>query len=128
MTLLQMMRPAGKTATVPGASVLDFPHHVMRGISDDISRGQVSTLENFKKIVRFIARYKMNTYSLYMEDMFTFRNHPLIGKGRGALTAAELKELDAYAKRYFVDILPAFQTLGHCENLLSIPEYLGYAE
>ena len=128
MTLLQLLSLEGNSVVVDGATIYDFPSHAMRGISDDISRGQVSTLENFKKIVQFLARYKMNTYSLYMEDMFVFRNRPLIGKGRGALTAGELKELDAYAKKYYVDILPAFQTLGHCENLLSIPEYLGYAE
>ncbi len=128
MTLLQMLRRAENLVVVDGVTIHDFPSHAMRGISDDISRGQVSTLENFKKIIRFLARYKMNTYSLYMEDMFVFKNHPLIGKGRGALTASELKELDAYARQYYVDILPAFQTLGHCENLLSIPEYLRYAE
>jgi hexosaminidase len=128
MTLLQLFQRSGSAVSIPGVSINDYPLHRMRGISDDISRGQVSTIDNFKKIIRFLARYKMNTYSLYLEDMFAFKNHPLIGKGRGALTAGELKELDAYARRYFVDIIPAFQTLGHCENLLSIPEYLGYAE
>ena len=128
MSLVQMMRQEQGVVVVDGATIHDFPLHRMRGISDDISRGQVSTVENFKKIIRFLARYKMNTYSPYIEDMFAFQSHPLIGKGRGALTSAELKELDTYAKQYYVDIIPIFQTLGHCENLLSIPEYLHYAE
>jgi hexosaminidase len=128
MTLLQMLRHEENSVVVDGATITDFPLYKQRGISDDISRGQVSTVENFKKIIRFLARYKMNTFSLYMEDMFAFRNHPLIGKGRGALTASEMKELDAYARQYHVELAPIFQTLGHCENLLAIPEYLGYAE
>lgn len=128
MTLLQIMRREKNSVVVDGATVSDFPLYKLRGISDDISRGQVSTVDNFKKIIRFLARYKMNTYSPYMEDMFAFKNHPLIGKGRGALTSAELKELDVFARKYYVDIIPIFQTLGHCENLLSIPEYLSYAE
>ena len=128
MSLLQMMRCEKGAIVVDGATVHDFPLHKMRGISDDISRGQVSTVSNFKKIIRFLARYKMNTYSPYIEDMVAFKNHPLVGKGRGALTQAELKELDEFAQRYYVSIIPIFQTLGHCENLLSIPEYLSYAE
>lgn len=128
MSLLQLIRQRGEEFFVRGIAIDDFPQHAMRGISDDISRGQVSTLENFKSIIRFLARYKLNTYSPYIEDMFTSSKHSLIGKGRGALTPNELKELDAYAKNYFVDIVPIFQTLGHCENLLSIPEYAGYAE
>jgi hexosaminidase len=128
MTLLQMMHPGKSGIVVDGATIEDFPLMAMRGISDDISRGQVSTVSNFKKIIRFLARYKLNTYALYMEDMFAFKKHPLIGKGRGALTSDEVKELDTYAREYHVDLIPIFQTLGHWENILYQPEYVGYAE
>jgi hexosaminidase len=128
MTALQMLRRAGKSIVMDAATIIDYPFHKMRGISDDISRGQVSTPDNFKKIIRFLARYKMNTYSPYIEDMVAFSRHPLIGRGRGALTPEELKELDDYARHYYVDIVPIFQTLGHWENILAIPEYVGLAE
>jgi len=128
MTLLQMMQREGRGITVVGAAISDFPLIAFRGISDDISRGQVSTVENFKKIIRVLARYKINAYALYIEDMFAFKKYPLIGKGRGALTAEEIKGLDAYAKQYYVDLIPIFQTLGHWENILYLPEYVQYAE
>jgi hypothetical protein len=128
MSLLQMMRRVKRRLFVDGATIHDFPLEKVRGITDDISRGQVSTLENFKKIIRFLARHKMNTYSPYLEDMFVFKNHPLIGKGRGALTSQEVKELDAYSKKFHVDMIPIFETLGHWENILAMPEYVGYAE
>ena len=75
-----------------------------------------------------LARYKLNVYSPYIEDMFAFTRHPLIGKGLGALTAKEVKELDAYARQYHVEMIPVFETLGHWENILAIPEYAGYGE
>jgi hexosaminidase len=128
MTLLQLMRREKSSVIVGGVTVTDFPLLKMRGVSDDISRGQVSTVENFKKIIRFLARYKINTFSPYLEDMFAVKSHPLIGKGRGALTSAEMRELDDFAQQHHVEIAPILQTLGHCENLLSIPEYLQYAE
>ena len=128
MTLLQMLRRERKSVFVDGVTIRDFPLEKIRGITDDISRGQVSNPENFKKIIRFLARYKLNTYSPYLEDMFLFNDYPLIGKGRGALTSAEVKELDAYAKKYYVDLIPIFETLGHWENILARPEYVSYAE
>ncbi|HTR81343.1 MAG TPA: glycoside hydrolase family 20 zincin-like fold domain-containing protein [Bacteroidota bacterium] len=128
MTLLQLIRRQGDGMIVDGVTISDFPLYPVRGITDDIARGQVSTVDNFKKIIRFLARYKINTYGLYLEDMFVFKDHPLIGKGRGALTPQEVKEIDSYARQYYIDLVPIFQTLGHWENILSIPQYLSYAE
>ncbi|RMD96509.1 MAG: hypothetical protein D6814_11235, partial [Calditrichaeota bacterium] len=127
MTLIQVIEQA-KQPRLPGMQVRDWPALRFRGVSDDISRGQVSTLAHFKKIVRFLAKYKMNTYMLYLEDMFRFKKYPQIGQGRGALTAEETKELQAFAKNYFVEIIPIFQTLGHYENILNQPEFMHLAE
>jgi len=127
MSLIQMI-DNNKGKQLPCVEIADSPDMKVRGISDDISRGQVSTLDNFKKIIRHIARYKMNVYMPYLEDMVQLDAYPSIGKGRGALTKDEIKELVAYARKYYVDIIPIFQTLGHYENILSLPEFLKYAE
>jgi hexosaminidase len=128
MSLLQILRRDKRSLYAEGVTITDYPSLRVRGISDDISRGQVSTLENFKKIIRFCARYKLNVYSPYIEDMFQFSGHPEIGKNRGALTHDECRELDAYAKQYFVELIPVFETLGHWENILIQPDYITYAE
>lgn len=127
MSILQLIENSSDRI-VPCLSVVDYPDMEFRGISDDISRGQVSTLENFKRIIRFIARYKMNTYMLYMEDMLLFDEYPSIGKDRGALTDEEVKELVAYAYNYFVDVIPVFQTLGHYDIILADENFLHLAE
>ncbi len=128
VSLVQLLEQRKRTLSVPCVEIRDWPQYGMRGITDDISRGQVSTLDNFKTIIRFLAAHKLNTYMLYMEDVFTFKRHPKIGKGRGALTAAEAKELDQYARKHHVELIPIFQTLGHWENILIQPEYVKYAE
>lgn len=128
VSLTQLIDVEKKSVIVPHLSIRDWPLQKMRGITDDISRGQVSTMENFKKIIRFLSRHKLNVYSPYLEDMFIFKNHPLIGKDRGALTAGEVRELDAYARKYHVELIPIFETLGHWENILIKPEYVKYAE
>jgi len=127
MTLLQLLEHANNKRLI-GLKIVDWPDMKIRGISDDISRGQVSTLKNFKRIIKFISRYKMNTYMPYMEDMFQFSSFPSIGKNRGALSESEVKEIVQYANEHFVDVIPIFQTLGHYENILTQGKFVKYAE
>lgn len=128
MTLLQLISQERKALAVPRLLIRDWPGLSIRGVTDDLSRGQVSTLDNFKKIIRFLSRHKLNVYSPYIEDIFAFRNHPRIGSGRGALTADEIRRLDAFAKQHHVELIPIFETLGHWENILLLPGYRQYAE
>lgn len=129
MSLFQLLQKnnSGKVF-VEGCTIIDFPAIPMRGISDDFARGQVSTQCNFKKTIRFLARYKMNVYQPYFEDAIEIKSYPDIGVGRGRLTQNEIKELVAYGEKYFVEIIPIFQTLGHWENLLIQPNYYHLAE
>ena len=127
MSLVQLLEKI-QNKTLPAVEIIDWPDLSIRGISDDISRGQVSTLDNFKRIIKFISRYKMNVYMPYMEDMLQFKKYPSIGKGRGALSGEEVKEIVDYAGKHFVEVIPIFQTLGHYENILNQPEFVKYAE
>ncbi|RJP73982.1 MAG: hypothetical protein C4539_00775 [Ignavibacteriales bacterium] len=127
MSLVQLLERTDKNK-LREMEIIDWSDLKVRGISDDISRGQVSTIENFKKIIDIISRYKMNVYMPYIEDMLQLESYPSIGKGRGALSKAEVKELVEYASKRFVDVIPIFQTLGHYENILNQKEFLKYAE
>jgi len=127
MSLIQLIEHS-HSRQLQYLSITDWPDLNIRGISDDISRGQVSTIENFKRILDFLARHKMNTYMPYLEDMLEFESYPTIGKYRGALSKDEVREMVDYAGERFIDIIPVFQTLGHFENILSLNKFLDYAE
>lgn len=127
-TLLQLMEKKGNSIYLPQLIIEDYPLYKIRGISDDISRGQISTLDDFKHIIRQLAAYKINFYLPYIEDMFSFDKYPEIGQGRGALTKDEARELVAYAKKYQIEIVPIFECLGHQERMLRIPALNHLAE
>lgn len=129
MSLLQILQQDNsKKIFVNGVLIVDYPAFPIRGISDDIARGQVSTLDDFKNIIRRIARYKMNVYQPYFEDAIELKSFPDIGLNRSRLTQDEIKELIKFAEKYFVEIIPIFQTLGHWENLLIQPKYYELAD
>ncbi len=126
-TLRQLLRTA-EEQRIPQLKIKDYPALKWRGISDDISRGQVSTVKDFKEIIRQLAFYKKNIYQPYIEDMFAFDTDPNIGKDRGAVTKAEMAQMVAEAERNHIVLTPVFECLGHQDRLLSLPENRKYAE
>ncbi len=128
-TLLQIINSSHDKLSIKKVNIIDFPALKIRGVSDDISRGQAATLDNLKKFINQLSHYKINQYYLvYMQDMFKFSNHPEIGKDRGAYSKEDIIELHNYAKNHFIELIPIFQTTGHWENILSNPDYWKYGE
>jgi hypothetical protein len=125
-TLRQLLR-AHPDGVIPCVRIEDYPALAWRGISDDISRGQVSTVEDFKAIIRQLAYYKVNLYQLYIEDMFLFEGSPTSGQTRGALTRGDLEQLVAEGRRNHVVVSPIFETLAHQERWLSLKEHQRFA-
>ncbi|MHA1992288.1 MAG: family 20 glycosylhydrolase [Candidatus Hodarchaeales archaeon] len=128
-TFIQLLNSSQDKRSINRITLIDFPALQIRGVSDDISRGQAPNIENLKKFIKNLSQFKINQYYLvYMQDMFKFNNFPTIGKNRGAYSKEELKELVDFAKKYFVEIIPIFQTIGHWDNVLHDPNYWKYGE
>jgi hypothetical protein len=108
---------------LPEIEIKDVPDLKIRGVAQDLSRGQVFTVENAKRYIKILSHYKMNFYCAYIEDMFAHPNHPLIGKDRGALTPEEIKEIDLFAKERNVEFVPILECFSHTDNILINKEY-----
>jgi hexosaminidase len=127
-TLKQLVRGDGAAASIPAVKITDWPTMRWRGVSDDISRGPVPTVDYIKRQIRTEAYFKMNMHSFYMEHTFASELHPLIGPEGGSLTATEIKELVAYARNYHVELVPEQQTFGHLHKALRLEKYADLAE
>ncbi|MHA2397607.1 MAG: family 20 glycosylhydrolase [Promethearchaeota archaeon] len=128
-TLTQLFNSNQNKLSISNLLIIDFPSLQIRGVSDDISRGQAPTIENLKKFIKTLSHFKINQYYLvYMQDMFKFKNFPDIGEDRGAYSKEEIKDLIYFAKKCFVEIIPIFQTIGHWDNILHNPNYWSYGE
>ena len=119
-TLAQLMD--GKKA-LPCLSIRDWPAISVRYHHDDISRKQISTVDDFKRIIRLLSSWKINHYTPYMEDVLHLASHPDIGEGRGKLMPDEVRQIVEEGRRYNVEVFPTFSLIGHQENLLALPRY-----
>lgn len=127
-TLKQLVRGEGVAAFIPAVEIVDWPAMRWRGVSDDISRGPVPTVNYIKRQLRTFAAFKLNMHSFYMEQTFASSSHPLIGPAGGSLTPDEIRELVAYAHRYHIELVPEQQTFGHLHKALKLEKYNELAE
>lgn len=122
-TLWQLFELNGGQA--PCCVIEDFPSMPVRGFSDDISRGQISTLDNFKEIIRRLSRIKCNLYMPYIEDILKLRCLPESGKFSDPMDPSEWRELIAFAREYYVDVVPIINTLGHWNKNAALEAFQG---
>lgn len=107
---------------LPGVHIRDWPCLPYRGIQQDICRGQMPTMDTFKRLADVAADVKMNILELYIEHTFKFKSHPDISPPEG-MSPEEGRELFEYAARQHIDVHTLFQVLGHAHHILSKPEY-----
>ena len=91
------------------------------GLMLDCSRNAVFTVEKVKFLIKTLAKLGMNVLMLYTEDNYEVEGQPYFGAYRGKYTKDEIKELDAYASMFGVELVPCIQTLAHLHNVLKWP-------
>ncbi len=122
-TLIQIIRGSSNKNYLQGIRIVDYPTLKYRAVMDDISRGPVPTMDFLKYQVRRYAEMKINMMMQYVENTVKTKNHPEFAPEDGSLTIEEWKELSDYARQYNVTVVGGFQSFGHFNNILKIPEY-----
>lgn len=99
----------------------ETPFFEKNGFMLDCSRNAVATLETVKKLIRTLAKAGMNQLLLYTEDTYEVPGLPYFGTYRGRYSQEELRQLDAYAQTFGIELVPCIQTLAHLRNALKWP-------
>lgn len=131
-TLMQMMgngvlEIAGKH-TLPYCHIVDYPRFGYRGFHLDPCRHFIS-VENVKKQIDVLSRYKMNTLHFHLTDdqgwRIEIKKYPRLtevgairteGDGsihKGFYTQEEIKDIVAYAAARHITVIPELELPGH---------------
>jgi len=108
---------------LPACIIEDKPDFRRRGIYHDCSRGKVPKLDTLKELVEHLAHWKINELELYVENVFTFKLHPDIGKGFSPFTPEEILSLQDYCRLHHIKLVGSLASFGHFEKILSLPQY-----
>ena len=120
---IQTLRQIIKNGYCDASKIVDKPDFENRGFYYDITRGRIPTLESLKKLVDTLAYHKANMLQLYVEHVFPFKEYDGIYQRTGYITAEETKELDAYCKENFIELVPSLSCFGHLYELLQSEKY-----
>jgi hypothetical protein len=125
-TLRQLFREYGRR--LPCLKIRDWPDFPRRGVMLDISRGRVPKLKTLLTLVHHLADFKINEFQLYTEHTFAYRNYKSVWRSWGALTATEIKKLDARCRELGIELVPNQNSFGHLRYFLEHPRVKKLAE
>lgn len=128
MTLKQIIRQCSEKEKIPCLAIYDYPDIQNRAVMLDISRNKVPKLETLKKLINKLAEWKINQFQLYTEHTFAYKKHETVWKDYSPMTAEQIRELDSYCKKRFIDLVPCQNSFGHLERWLGYKEYNHLAE
>ncbi|NUQ02208.1 MAG: family 20 glycosylhydrolase, partial [Armatimonadetes bacterium] len=117
-TIGQLTGPGG---ALPRVTIEDWPAYPLRGLQYDVARGQTVETGWWEKLIRELARCKLNAIMVYGENDYAFRGFPFLGRA-GTFTPEKAQHLADFARRYHVQLIPQFEALGHASAVLSSKE------
>ncbi len=129
--------PAATQWTVPAMTIKDEPEFEWRGLMLDCSR-HYQSIENIKKTLDALALLKQNRFHWHLTDNNGWRiqidKYPKLtevastrgpegAKHEGYYTKEQIKEIVAYAKARYIEIVPEFEMPAHSNAAnLAYPE------
>jgi len=149
-TLLQLFQ--GETNYLPAVTIKDAPRYAYRGMHLDVAR-HFFPVSFIKKYIDHLAKYKYNNFHWHLTEdqgwrieikkypklqtVAAFRKETLIGhysdkphqfdgqKYGGYYTQKEVKEIVAYAKKRYINIIPEIEMPGHAQAAIAAYPELG---
>ncbi len=120
-TLLQILNLLRGSSRWPRLTIEDYPSYAKRCFMVDMGRS-VFSLSYLKRIVRILARLKMNQLHLHLLDDelcgIRFEGLPFGQENPYAISIDELAELVRYAGRHHVEIVPEIESWGHVGSVV----------
>lgn len=97
-------------------------YFTFNGLMVDCSRNGVLNIAYGKELIERLAIMGHSVMMLYMEDVYELEGEQYFGYMRGRYTKEELQELDQYALKFGIELIPCIQTLAHLEHFLAWDE------
>lgn len=104
------------------------PAFERRGLMLDISRNRVPTMDWLKTLIDALALLRYNELQLYTEHTFAYAEHATVWEHASPMTAAEIREIDAYCQKRGIELVPNQNSFAHLERWLRHDAYKHLAE
>ena len=121
-TLGQLIEDNSASAAFPEVEIHDWPSLPYRGTLLDIGQGPMSTEQEIKRQLDFLARWKDNQYYLYSESSIQLDGYPILNP-QARLTKDQVRTIIEYGRQRHIDVVPCIELFGHLHDLLTLEKY-----
>ncbi|MBY0534428.1 MAG: beta-N-acetylhexosaminidase [Chitinophagaceae bacterium] len=121
-TISQLVEAWGQEAFLPFVSIQDQPVLPYRGVMMDMAHGGLPTVDEIKKQIDFLSRWKTNQYYFYNEVSIEMNGFDDLNYKQG-YSQAQMKEIIEYGKLRHMDVVPFVAFYGHLHDLLKKERY-----
>ena len=128
LATLRQLAPRRGPFALPELTLEDWPDFRHRAVSFDVSRDKVPTMATLRELIDLLASWKINQLQLYMEHTFAYAGHEEVWRDASAFTPEEIRELDAYCRERFIELVPNQNSLAHFHRWLKHDRYRPLAE
>jgi len=127
-TLLQLIEGHDSSAHFPTVEMQDWPTTAYRATFVDVSgEGQMTTVDEIKRQLDFLAKWKGNQYCLYIESNIELDGYRLLNPD-AHYTKNQIREIVTYGKARHIDVIPAVELYGHLHDLFRVEKYADLAD
>jgi hexosaminidase len=117
---VQTLRQLGPVS--PEVEIEDQPALAYRGVMMDFAHGALLKIDEIKRQIDFLARWKVNQYYFYNEVSMEMKGYESMNIG-AAYTQQEVKEIIGYGRLRQMDVVPFVAFYGHLHDLLKREKY-----
>ena len=125
-TIRQLIQGSGAKAALPFVTIQDRPQLAFRGVMMDFAHGGLLTIEEIKKQIDFLARWKTNQYYFYNEVSIELDGYATLNY-KASYTQDQIKSIIAYARERHIDVIPFVNFYGHLHELIRNEKYASLA-
>lgn len=125
-TIRQLININNGKASLPAVTIKDKPALAFRGMMMDFAHGGLLTVDEIKKQIDFLARWKTNQYYFYNEISISMDGYPTLNYGANYIKA-DIKEIIAYGKERHIDVIPFVALYGHLHEFIRNEKYADLA-
>jgi hypothetical protein len=126
-TVCQLVEGHAAEAVLPEVEIHDWPSLPYRGTMVDMSHGPLPTVDEVKRQLDFLARWKANQYYFYSEASIQLDGYPLLNRV-GRFTKDEVRQIIAYGRERHIDVIPCLELYGHLHDLFRVEKYSALAD
>ena len=125
-TIGQLIEGTGSSACLPAVSIEDSPALACRGVMMDFAHGSLLTVDEIRRQIDFLARWKANQYYFYNEVSIALDGYPTLNYG-ASYSKQEIRSIIDYARERHMDVIPFVAFYGHLHELIRNETYASLA-